>query len=61
MTPELRAKVARSRAAQGLPATVPDPATLERVAAVLRLVTLPEPALPSPRTRRPKARRGAAR
>jgi hypothetical protein len=34
----LRAAVAASRAAQGLPPTVEDPATLERVAAVLRLV-----------------------
>lgn len=33
----LRAAVAASRAAQGLPPTVTDPATLERVAAVLRL------------------------
>jgi hypothetical protein len=37
-SPELRAKVAASRAAQGLPPVVTDPATLERVAAVLRLV-----------------------
>jgi hypothetical protein len=54
-SPELRAYVAASRAAQGLPPVVTDPATLERVAAVLRLVALPEPA-PSPRrTRRSKA------
>ena len=57
----LRAYVAASRAAQGLPPVITDPATLERVAAVLRLVTLPELALPSPRTRRPKAGRGAVR
>jgi hypothetical protein len=37
-SPELRAKVAASRDAQGLPPVVTDPATLERVAAVLRLV-----------------------
>ncbi|MGH3810269.1 MAG: hypothetical protein ACRDRU_27345 [Pseudonocardiaceae bacterium] len=40
MTPaELRAKVATSRVAQGLPPTVQDPAALERAAAVMRLVT----------------------
>jgi hypothetical protein len=31
--------VARSRAQQGLPPTVEDPATLDRIAAVFRLVT----------------------
>jgi hypothetical protein len=36
---ELRAKVTRTRAAQGLPSNVQDPAALERAAAVLRLVT----------------------
>ncbi|MGH3933562.1 MAG: hypothetical protein ACRDS1_01025 [Pseudonocardiaceae bacterium] len=41
MTPELRAYVAASRAAQGLPPTVEDPAILERVAAVFRLVAPP--------------------
>lgn len=62
ITPELRAKVAASRAAQGLPPVITDPATLERVAAVLRLVTLTEPAPPSLRTRRRKTAepRGAA-
>jgi len=35
---ELSAYVTASRAAQGLPPVVTDPATLERVAAVLRLV-----------------------
>jgi hypothetical protein len=34
----LRAKVTATRARQGLPPTVQDPGTLERVAAVLRLV-----------------------
>jgi hypothetical protein len=46
----LRRKVAESRAKQGLPPTITDPATLERVAAVLRLVAIPEPAPPLPRT-----------
>lgn len=46
-SPELRAKVARTRANQGLPPVITDPATLERVAAVLRLVALPEPLVPS--------------
>jgi len=35
----IRAKVAATRARQGLPPTVEDPGTLERVAAVLRLVS----------------------
>lgn len=35
---ELRAYVAASRAQQGLPAVVEDPAALERAAAVLRLI-----------------------
>jgi hypothetical protein len=38
----LRAAVAASRAAQGLPPRVTDPATLERVAAVLRLAAVAE-------------------
>lgn len=38
MTPELRAYVAASRAEQGLPPTIQDPAALERIAAVFRLV-----------------------
>jgi hypothetical protein len=49
---QVRAKVAASRAAQGLPPVITDPATLERVAAVLRLVALPEPLVPSQRKRR---------
>jgi hypothetical protein len=48
-SPELRAYVVASRAAQGLPPVVTDPATLERVAAVLRLVA---PVVVSQRTRR---------
>jgi hypothetical protein len=36
--PEIVRKVHETRAAQGLPPTVQDPGTLERVAAVLRLV-----------------------
>jgi hypothetical protein len=47
-SPELRAYVAASRAAQGLAPVVTDPATLERVAAVLRLVSPPR-AGPPPR------------
>jgi hypothetical protein len=48
MTPEpLRAKVTRTRASQGLPPVITDAATVERVAAVLRLVVLPEPLVPS--------------
>jgi hypothetical protein len=34
----IKAKVVASRVSQGLPPTVQDPGTLERVAAVLRLV-----------------------
>ncbi|MBV8540061.1 MAG: hypothetical protein JO063_14155 [Pseudonocardiales bacterium] len=48
---QVRAKVAASRTAQGLPPVVTDPATLERVAAVFRLM-LPAPVMRSPRTRR---------
>jgi hypothetical protein len=48
-SPELRAKVTRTRAAQGLPPVVRDPAVLERVAVVLRLV---DPVVVSQRTRR---------
>lgn len=36
---QLHAVVAASRAAQGLPPVIEDPATLERVAAVFRLPT----------------------
>ncbi|MBV8542554.1 MAG: hypothetical protein JO063_10065 [Pseudonocardiales bacterium] len=53
MTPaEVRAKVTRSRARQGLPPTVEDPAALERAAAALRLATPSEPVVSSPRKRR---------
>jgi hypothetical protein len=55
--PSLRAKVARTRASQGLPPVITDPAILERVAAVLRLVALPEPLVPSQRTRSEKQTR----
>jgi hypothetical protein len=57
-SPELRAKVTRTRANQGLPPVITDPATLERVASVLRLVAFPEPAPPRPRTRRRKTAQG---
>jgi hypothetical protein len=57
ITPELRAKVTRTRAAQGLPPVITDPATLERVAAVLRLVALPEPLVSSQRKRSEKQTR----
>jgi hypothetical protein len=44
VTPEeIHAKVVRTRTEQGLPPTITDPATLERVAAVFRLQ---EPAIP---------------
>jgi hypothetical protein len=49
---ELRAKVAASRASQGLPPTIQDPATLERVAAVFRLMAPDELAASQPRKRR---------
>jgi hypothetical protein len=52
VTPEeLDAKVVRTRAEQGLPPVIEDPATLERIAAVFRLVTVPA-AVSSPRTPR---------
>lgn len=57
---DIDAKVARTRTAQGLPPVITDPATLERVAAVLRLVAIPEPAPPPRRTRRRKATQRAA-
>jgi hypothetical protein len=56
-SPEIRAKVATSRAKQGLPPVIEDPATLERVAAVLRLVPV-QPAVPPQRTRRRKTTAG---
>lgn len=42
MNDEMRARVAASRAAQGLPLVVEDLAVIERVAAVFRLVDAPE-------------------
>lgn len=55
MSPEeLRAYVAESRAHQGLPPTVTDPATLERVASVFRLTVPDELSVPQPRKRRRK-------
>jgi hypothetical protein len=39
----MRARVAASRAAQGLPPVVEDLAVIERVAAVFRLVDDPDP------------------
>jgi hypothetical protein len=44
----VRDRVAATRAAQGLPPTVEDPAALERAAAVLRL---PAPCVPRQRSR----------
>jgi hypothetical protein len=38
-SPEIRARVAASRAQQGFPPTVQDPAALERAAAALRVVS----------------------
>ncbi|MGH3798480.1 MAG: hypothetical protein ACRDSP_26855 [Pseudonocardiaceae bacterium] len=66
MSPEeVHAKVIATRAAQGLPPTIQDPATLERIAAILRLCppatgagagrTAPRPA------RRRKAATGSGR
>jgi hypothetical protein len=57
ITPELRAKVTRTRAAQGLPPVITDPATLERVAAVLRVAAPDEPPVPSPQKRSEKQTR----
>ena len=53
----LRAKVTRTRASQGLPPVITDAATLERVAAVLRLVVPDESLVPSQRTRSEKQTR----
>jgi hypothetical protein len=50
-SPELRAKVTRTRANQGLPPVITDPATLERVASVLRLAVPDEPPVPAQRKR----------
>lgn len=44
--------MARTRAEQGLPPTVIDPGTLERVAAVFRLVASDELPVPKRRKRR---------
>jgi hypothetical protein len=46
----LRRKVIESRARQGLPPTITDPATVERIASIMRLVVLPDAARPSSRT-----------
>jgi hypothetical protein len=56
MSPEeIHAKVVATRASQGLPPTVIDPATVERVAAVFRLITsADESTPPKPRKRRSK-------
>jgi hypothetical protein len=59
----LRAAVAASRAAQGLPPVVVDPAALERAAAALRLaipVARKKPVAPAQRNRRRKAVSGEA-
>jgi hypothetical protein len=58
-TAAIRCETAAQRAKQGLPPTITDPATLERVAAVLRLVNIPDAARPAPRPR-PKTTQGAA-
>lgn len=47
ISPELRAKVATTRAKQGLPQIIKDPATLERAAAALRLAAPDGPLVPS--------------
>ncbi|MGH3547087.1 MAG: hypothetical protein ACRDQU_02985 [Pseudonocardiaceae bacterium] len=54
----LRAEVTASRAKQGLPPTIEDPAVLERVAAILRLAEVDEP-VPKPRKRRRRSPAGA--
>jgi hypothetical protein len=52
----VHAKVVTTRAKQGLPATVQDPATLERIAAVFRLIgDTGEPVVPAQRNLRRKA------
>ncbi|HEV7627430.1 MAG TPA: hypothetical protein VGO89_13115 [Streptomyces sp.] len=62
MSPELRAFVAASRAKQGLPPVVTDPAALERAAAALRLAipVAGEKPVPAQRNRRRKAVPGEA-
>ncbi len=54
MSPEFRAYVAALRASQGLPPTIEDAATIERVAAVFRLMgsQAAEPVVASPRRRK---------
>ena len=47
-SPEIRARAAASRAKQGLPPTVQDPAALERAAAALRVMGAGS-VVPSPR------------
>lgn len=54
-SPALRAKVARTRIAQGFPPRVQDPAALERAAAALRLVAPDGPPVPLQRKRRRSA------
>lgn len=57
MSPEeLHAKVVTTRARQGLPPTITDPATLERVAAVFRLVALADERPVPPKSRRKRRR-----
>jgi hypothetical protein len=55
MNPEFRAYVAALRARQGLPPTIEDVATLERVAAVFRVMSSPaDPPKTTPTKRRRK-------
>jgi hypothetical protein len=57
----VHAKVATTRAKQGLPPTVQDPATLERIAAVFRLIgDTDEPVAPAQRNLRRKVTEEAA-
>jgi hypothetical protein len=51
LSPELLAKVIRTRTAQGFPPRVLDPAALERAAAALRLADFDGTKVPSPRKR----------
>lgn len=57
---ETRQIIATSRAAQGLPPTIEDPAILERAAAVFRAVgeQIEAQTAPAPRRRRGRTRRG---
>lgn len=54
-------KVATSRAAQGLPPAIEDPATLERVAAIFRLVADQAAEAESSKSSPPRKRRGRTR